>query len=69
VDAGERNAAVLDNAIRTTLAEATLGEIDYVEMVRADDLTAVSTVTGTCLVALAVRFGGVRLIDNLRVTV
>jgi pantoate--beta-alanine ligase len=69
VDAGERNAAVLDNAIRTTLAEATLGEIDYVEMVRADDLTAVTTVTGTCLVALAVRFGGVRLIDNLRVTV
>jgi pantoate--beta-alanine ligase len=69
VDAGERTAAALDKAIRGTLAESPLGEIDYVEIVRADDLEPVTTVTGTCLIALAVRFGDVRLIDNLRVTV
>jgi pantoate--beta-alanine ligase len=69
VDEGEHDAAALDKAIRETLADATLGEIDYVGIVRADDLTRVTTVTGTCLLALAVRFGDVRLIDNLRVTV
>jgi pantoate--beta-alanine ligase len=68
VSDGERDAAALDRAIRTVLAEAPLGEIDYIEIVRADDLTSVSTIAGTCLIALAVRFGDVRLIDNIRVT-
>jgi pantoate--beta-alanine ligase len=68
VAAGERRASVVDKAIRATLAEAPLGEIDYVEIVGADNLTPVETITGTCLIALAVRFGDVRLIDNTRVT-
>jgi len=65
---GERNAAVLAGAIRTVLAEAPLGEIDYVEIVDAGELTPVTTIAGECLIALAVRFGDVRLIDNLTVT-
>lgn len=40
------------------------GEVDYVELVDAADLTPVSVVTQPALVAIAARFGGVRLIDN-----
>ncbi len=70
---GKRDGAVLDaaalnQAIRAMLAEAPLGDVDYVEIVRADDLTPVATIAGECLIALAVRFGDVRLIDNIRVT-
>lgn len=68
VEKGERSAAALERIVRAVLAEAPLGEIDYVEIVRADDLTAVNTIAGACLIAVAVRFGGVRLIDNVKVT-
>lgn len=70
VETGERSVVVLRDAIRTVLAEVDLGEIDYVEIVRADDMTRVSVVEGTCLIAVAVDFGdsGTRLIDNIRVS-
>jgi len=66
--AGEQDAAQLDAAVRTILAEAPAGEIDYVEIVDADDLTPVDHIEGETLIALAVRFGDVRLIDNMRVS-
>jgi pantoate--beta-alanine ligase len=69
VEAGERSVEALDKLVRATLAQAPLGKVDYVEIVRADDLTPVTELTVTCLIALAVRFGDVRLIDNTRVTV
>ena len=65
---GEREAAVLDDAVRRVLAEADLARIDYVEIVRANDLSPVATVSGECLIALAVWFGDTRLIDNVVVT-
>jgi pantoate--beta-alanine ligase len=68
VRGGERDAAALDAAIRSILSEAASGEVDYVEIVDADDLAPVSTLKGECLIALAVRFGDVRLIDNIRVS-
>lgn len=68
VQDGERDAGVLCRVMRSILAEASLGELDYLEIVRADDLTPVAAVEGDCLVAVAVRFGGTRLIDNIRVT-
>ena len=66
---GERDAAIIAQAIRHTLAEATLGEVDYVEIVDADTLAPVQVVPGDCLIALAVRFpgSGTRLIDNVRI--
>jgi len=39
--------------------------IDYVELVDADELTALETARGRCLLALAVRIGDTRLIDNV----
>lgn len=55
-------------AIGRHLAErAPLGEIDYVQIVDPDDLTDVENTDGPAVIALAVRFGGARLIDNMRV--
>lgn len=55
-------------AIGRHLAErAPLGEIDYVQIVDPDDLTDVKNTGGPVVIALAVRFGGARLIDNMRV--
>jgi len=66
---GERDAATLDRLIRSILAEAPLGVVDYVEIVGASDLEPVHTLSGDILLAVAVRFGGTRLIDNVRVSV
>ena len=64
---GERDAGALKESIRSVLAEAHRGQVDYVDIVRADDLAPVAAVTGECLIALAVWFGGTRLIDNIMV--
>lgn len=68
VQRGEREAASLEAAVRTTLAEASLATVDYVEIVSADDLAPVTRLAGECLLAVAVRFGEVRLIDSLKVS-
>jgi pantoate--beta-alanine ligase len=67
VRSGERDAGALKGSIRSVLAEAHLGHVDYVDIVRADDLTPVAAVSGECLIALALWFGGTRLIDNITV--
>ena len=64
VKAGERDAAVIEQAVRSVLAEARLGEVEYVAVVDADELTPVTRIAGECLIAVAVRFGKTRLIDN-----
>jgi pantoate--beta-alanine ligase len=69
VEKGESDPARLDAAMRALLAGASLGQVDYIEIVGADDLAPVAAVGGRVLVALAVRFGDVRLIDNIRITV
>jgi pantoate--beta-alanine ligase len=66
---GERDAAVLKVLVRAVLAEAPLGDVDYVEIVDAEDLTPQTTVAGRSLIAVSVRFGEVRLIDNISVSV
>jgi pantoate--beta-alanine ligase len=67
VQGGERETAALESVMRSILAGAPLGEVEYVEIVSADDLAPVVRVAGECLIAVAVRFGDVRLIDNIRV--
>ena len=67
IENGERDVARLNAGIREALADADLAVIDYVEIVDADDLAPVATLAGECLIALAVFFGDVRLIDNITV--
>src|SRR5205823_269388 len=59
---GERRPDVLLSEARGLLdADA----VDYLEIVRPEDLGRVSTVEGPVLVLGAVRIGGTRLIDNI----
>ncbi len=69
VRGGERNASVLEACIRDVLAFAPLAEVDYIAIVDAEELRPITSVAGECLIALAVRFGTTRLIDNISLRV
>ena len=64
VTAGERNAKVLQETIEKQIKEEPLARIDYIEVVRAEDLQPSEVLQGRTLIALAVFFGQTRLIDN-----
>ena len=63
--AGERRADVLKAEIRAVI-ESTSGRPDYIEIMDDETLRAVELIEKPALAALAVRFSGTRLIDNLR---
>lgn len=63
--AGQRDVAVLVASIRQRIESAGQCIIDYIEIVDAEELTSMKTARGRCLVALAVRIGRTRLIDNV----
>ena len=65
VQTGETQVSELVAAAQAVLAEAPLAQVEYVEIVDAESLEPVARVEGPCLVALAVRFGDTRLIDNV----
>lgn len=62
---GVREASVLRNAVSDCLAQEALAVIDYIAIVDPQTLQPLSQISGSALVALAVRFGKTRLIDNL----
>lgn len=64
--AGERKASNLIAAVERQLAEVGL-EPDYVALVDPTTFQNIETVTGPALIALAVRVGSTRLIDNIEV--
>ena len=52
-------------AVRERISErAPEGDVDYVEVVDPLSLAGVRNTEGSVLIALAVRFGSARLIDN-----
>jgi pantoate--beta-alanine ligase len=61
---GERNSETLRTAIRRAIQE-TAGRIDYIGVVDAGRLEEVREIRGEVVIALAVYFGRVRLIDNV----
>lgn len=64
--AGERDAAVLTEAVRTEIAAEPMSDIDYVEIYRLPELQPVDgPLTSSNLLAVAVKFGTTRLIDNV----
>lgn len=69
IKAGERSAGRILGRIRSRIEKETGGRIDYVECVDADSLKALKVIQGKALIALAVRFGTARLIDNIIVRV
>lgn len=69
IDRGEKNAEVIKTHILNVIRQEPLAQIDYVEIVNAAALENVTTLEGDILIALAVRFGKARLIDNIRLEV
>jgi pantoate--beta-alanine ligase len=65
VEQGERQAAPLLEQLRTRLAAVAGARVDYAALVDADSLRPVERLAGRVLAAVAVYFGGTRLIDNL----
>ncbi|MDR3600143.1 MAG: pantoate--beta-alanine ligase [Desulfosporosinus sp.] len=62
--AGERSARVLERRLREQITRESQGVIDYAEVRNAQDLSEVTNIESPVVIALAVRFGSTRLIDN-----
>jgi pantoate--beta-alanine ligase len=63
---GERNGTKLAGIVRSTIETEPRARIDYVSVTDADTLEKLDKLNGrTVLIAVAVRFGQTRLIDNL----
>ncbi|MFQ3650836.1 MAG: pantoate--beta-alanine ligase [Gemmataceae bacterium] len=65
VEQGQRNAHEILAAVRRLLATEPLAQLDYAVVVDAEQLKPVERISGPVLIALAVRFGSTRLIDNI----
>ncbi len=65
---GVRDAKDLVSAARAVIAASPLAKIDYIEIRDAKTLAEVSTIESPALMAVAVRFGQTRLIDNITLT-
>lgn len=64
IEAGERDSAVIKNAITEMISTEPLAKIDYVEIVDWNNLEPVDRIEGPVLNAIAVYIGKTRLIDN-----
>ncbi|MGE5373129.1 MAG: pantoate--beta-alanine ligase [Solirubrobacterales bacterium] len=65
ISTGERNPGAIRGMISETIAGTPGARIDYVEVLSGEDLRDLETLQGKVLIALAVKFGETRLIDNL----
>ncbi|ABO48710.1 pantothenate synthetase [Desulforamulus reducens MI-1] len=64
VNEGERSAQQIKERIIKEIQAEPLANIDYVEILSVPDLKPIEIIKGNVLLALAVRFGKTRLIDN-----
>jgi len=66
---GEGDARVLRQLLASRIASIPGAVLDYAAVVDADSLKPVTRLTGEVLVALAVKFGSTRLIDNIQLSI
>ncbi|MDQ1145280.1 pantoate--beta-alanine ligase [Bacillus sp. SORGH_AS 510] len=64
ISEGERNPVKLINEISEMITSESKGQIDYVEIYSYPQLKPLEKLEGTIIIALAVKFSKVRLIDN-----
>lgn len=62
--AGERNVATLTQLIEAKITTMPLAEIDYVSIYSYPNLAQIENIVETAIIAVAVKFGKTRLIDN-----
>jgi pantoate--beta-alanine ligase len=65
VFAGERSTAKITGLIRTHIEKHSSGKVDYIACVDADSLAPLKRIKGKVMVALAVKLGQTRLMDNI----
>lgn len=64
-ESGVRDASTLIAAARAVIGASPLAKIDYIEIRDAISVEEVTTIEAPVLMAVAVRFGQIRLIDNI----
>jgi len=69
INRGEREPSRVREAMLEMIKQVDGAQVDYVEIYNANDLSELEEIKGQVLLALAVRFGTTRLIDNLLVEV
>ncbi|MGH7412043.1 MAG: 4-phosphopantoate--beta-alanine ligase, partial [Candidatus Methylomirabilis sp.] len=62
---GERRAKIILDEMWAMIDDEPLARVDYIAVCDPETLKPVDTIRGPTLVALAVRFGSTRLIDNM----
>lgn len=67
--AGERDADYVKQYIKRRIEDVPFAKTDYVEIVDALSLEPLTVLKGDVLIAVAVKFGKPRLIDNIRMVV
>jgi pantoate--beta-alanine ligase len=69
IDAGERDAGTLVEAMSQIIETAPHVEIDYIAAVDGSTLEDLNELEGELIIALAIRIGSARLIDNIKLKV
>lgn len=69
IEAGERAADAIRRQVATVIEAEPLGELDYVAVVDQDGFRRVDVLAPRSVIAIAVRFGETRLLDNLHIEV
>ncbi|MCX2826536.1 pantoate--beta-alanine ligase [Bacillus pseudomycoides] len=69
IEAGERNPQIITCLVKEYIEENTQGIVDYADLYAYPTLTEVETIGGRIILAIAVKFDNVRLIDNITLTV
>jgi pantoate--beta-alanine ligase len=69
IQSGEKNVDQVKKLIEQTIQASPEANIVYVEIYAASDLADIEEINDRALIALAVKFGTTRLIDNLIVEV
>ncbi|MCX5710339.1 MAG: pantoate--beta-alanine ligase [Candidatus Omnitrophica bacterium] len=65
IKGGLRDAGRLIKRVRELISKKKSAKIDYIAIVNAETLEPLNKIRGDCLIALAVRIGKTRLIDNV----
>jgi pantoate--beta-alanine ligase len=68
VAAGETDPRAIEKMILATIASQDLAKVEYVKVVRANDLADIEIIDEMSVACVAVWFGDVRLIDNIELT-
>ena len=69
IEAGERDASVVRQAMRKALAAEPLFETNYADVVDADNFQRLDHIGSDVILPAAVDLGGTRLLDNVRVAI